>query len=162
MAELPRHPEEREGIKRAFGFFLPRKVIDQLSKNLGPITHANQVLFGACLATDAEKYTSLAEQTEPGRLATLMNEYYAQLFVPVERSNGVVADVVGDSMVAVWARTDSDMDVRRNACEATLEIARSLDLFNENGAGDQPTACHPLWAEFRRYAFWEHRRVRAL
>lgn len=135
---------EREGIKRAFGFFLPRTVVDQLSRNLGPMTHANQVLFGACLSTDAEKYTTLAEQTEPGRLGALMNEYYAQLFVPVERSKGVVADVVGDSMVAVWARTSSDIDVRRSACSATLEIARSLDAFNEAGSGARP----PLLTRF--------------
>ena len=134
---------EREGIKRAFGFFLPRTVVDQLSRNLGPMTHANQVLFGACLSTDAEKYTTLAEQTEPGRLGALMNEYYAQLFVPVERSQGVVADVVGDSMVAVWARTSSDIDVRRSACSATLEIARALEEFNESG-GDRP----PLLTRF--------------
>ncbi len=136
--------QEREGIKRAFGFFLPRTVVDQLSRNLGPMTHANQVLFGACLSTDAEKYTSLAEQTEPGRLGALMNEYYAQLFVPVERSKGVVADVVGDSMVAVWARTSSDVDVRRSACSATLEIARALEAFNESGGGDRP----PLLTRF--------------
>ncbi len=135
---------EREGIKRAFGFFLPRTVVDQLSLSLGPMTRANKVLFGACLSTDAEKYTTLAEQTEPGRLGELMNEYYAHLFVPVERSKGVVADVVGDSMVAVWARTTSDIDVRRSACEATLEIAGSLDRFNDSGVGDRP----PLLTRF--------------
>ncbi|MEO6897891.1 MAG: adenylate/guanylate cyclase domain-containing protein, partial [Caldimonas sp.] len=78
------------------------------------------------------------------RLGELMNEYYAHLFVPVERSKGVVADVVGDSMVAVWARTTSDIDVRRSACEATLEIARSLDRFNDSGGGDRP----PLLTRF--------------
>ncbi len=130
---------EREGIKRAFGFFLPRAVVDQLSRDLGPMTRPNQVVFGACLSTDAEKYTALAEQTEPGRLGELMNEYYAHLFVPVERSKGVVADIVGDSMVAVWARTSSDIDVRRSACQATLEIAESLAEFNEPGRGDRPS-----------------------
>ncbi|MEO6897475.1 MAG: adenylate/guanylate cyclase domain-containing protein [Caldimonas sp.] len=135
---------EREGIKRAFGFFLPRTVVDQLSRSLGPMTSGNRVLFGACLSTDAEKYTTLAEQTEPGRLGELMNEYYAHLFVPVERSKGVVADVVGDSMVAVWARTSSDIDVRRSACLATLEIARSLDEFNASGIGERP----PLLTRF--------------
>ncbi len=130
---------EREGIKRAFGYFLPQNVVDQLSRNLGPMTRANQVLFGACLATDAEKYTTLAEQTEPGRLGELMNEYYAHLFVPVERSRGVVADIVGDSMVAVWARTSPDTDVRRSACQATLDIVASLDGVNGSGGGDSPS-----------------------
>jgi len=129
---------EREVIRRNFGLFLPSAVVDQLTRDIGPVTRANQVLFGACLSTDAEKYTSLAERMEPGRLAELMNEYYAQMFVPVERWKGVVADVVGDSMVAVWARRSSDFDVRRNACRATLEIAKAMEEFNAV-VGDRPS-----------------------
>lgn len=134
---------EREVIRRAFGFFLPSAVVDRLTRSLGPMTSTNQVVFGACLSTDAEKYTSLAERTEPGRLGELMNDYYAQMFVPVERSNGVVADVVGDSMVAVWARTSTDVDVRRSACGAALVIAKALENFNAD-SGDRP----PLLTRF--------------
>jgi adenylate cyclase len=46
--------------------------------------------------------------------------------------------------VAVWARTTSDVDVRRSACEATLEIARSLHRFNESADGERP----PLLTRF--------------
>ena len=46
---------EREAIKRAFGFFLPPAVVDQLTHNLGPMPDSNRVVFGACLSTDVEK-----------------------------------------------------------------------------------------------------------
>ena len=126
---------EREAIKHAFGFFLPRSVVDQLARNLGPLPDANRVVFGACLATDVEKYTTLAETTEPARLGELMNDYYAELFVPVERSSGVIADVVGDSMMAVWVRSAKGPDVRRSACLAALEIAAAVERFNAAGSG---------------------------
>lgn len=121
---------EREVIKRAFGYFLPSAVVDQLARNVGPVTRGNEVVFGACLATDLENYTALAEQMEPARLGELMNAYYAELFVPVEESRGVVVDVVGDAMVAVWAKASSGIELRRRACRAALDIIARLDRFN--------------------------------
>ena len=126
---------EREVIKRAFSFFLPSAVVEQLAQTLGPVTGGNKVVFGACLATDVENYTALAERMEPGRLAELMNEYYSQLFVPVERSQGVVVDVVGDAMVAVWAKASSPVDVGTRACSAALGIVDALERFNAAPAG---------------------------
>jgi adenylate cyclase len=126
---------EREVIKRAFSYFLPSAVVEQLAQKLGPVTGGNKVVFGACLATDVENYTTLAEHMEPGRLGELMNAYYSQLFVPVERSQGVVVDVVGDAMVAVWAKASSPVDVGTRACSAALAIVDALERFNAAPAG---------------------------
>jgi len=121
--------QEREAIRRAFGRFLPGTVVDQLAQDLGPPTQGNRVVYGSCLATDAANYTTLAEQMEPARLAGVMNDYFAQLFVPVERSGGVVVDVVGDAMVAIWVAPASDASLRRNACEAALDIVQAVERF---------------------------------
>jgi adenylate cyclase len=126
---------EREVIKRAFSYFLPSAVVEQLAQKLGPVTGGNKVVFGACLATDVENYTTLAEHMEPGRLGELMNAYYSELFVPVERSQGVVVDVVGDAMVAVWAKASSPVDVGTRACSAALAIVDALERFNAAPAG---------------------------
>jgi len=121
---------ERELIKQAFGYFLPRSVVDQLARNLGPLT-VNRVMYGACLATDVEKYTTLAESMNPDALGKLMNAYYAELFGPVERLGGVVDDIVGDAMVAIWAATSADANLRDNACQAALEIVAAVERFNQ-------------------------------
>lgn len=130
---------EREAVKRAFGQFLPGSVVEQLARNVGPITARNRVVYGACLATDADKYTTLAEQTEPGKLGELMNEYYADLFVPIEHTGGVVIDVVGDAMVAIWAGALSDAELRISACNSALEIVEVLDRASAEGRSVLPT-----------------------
>ena len=130
---------EREAVKRAFGQFLPSSVVEQLARNVGPITAPNRVVFGACLATDAEKYTTLAEQTEPGKLGELMNEYYADLFLPIERTGGVVIDVVGDAMVAIWVGAMSDAELRISACNSALGIVEALDRASAEGRSVLPT-----------------------
>jgi len=126
---------ERANIKRAFGYFLPGNVVDHLARNVGPVTRSNRVVFGACLATDIDKYTTVAEKLDPAKLGELMNEYYAELFVPVERSRGVVVDVVGDAMIAIWAKASSDTEPRMSACEAALAIVEGIDRFNAAPGG---------------------------
>lgn len=126
---------ERKLIKQAFGYFLPEKIVDQLAVSVGPITSIDQLVYGACLATDVEKYTTLAETMSPRDLGQLMNEYYAELFKPVERLGGVVNEVVGDAMLAIWAAPSAQASVRRQACEAAIDIVEALERFNRAVTG---------------------------
>jgi adenylate cyclase len=128
---------ERERIKQAFGYFLPSTVVEQLTSHVGPITSANREVFGVCLATDVEHYTTLAEKMGPTQLSLLMNKYFAALFGPVERHGGIVSDVVGDAMLAIWSGASPDPSLRGEACRAALEIAATLAQFNRSS--DRPT-----------------------
>jgi adenylate cyclase len=117
---------EREILRKTFGYFLPNRVVDQLAANMGPILAQDQLVYGTCLATDAERFTAFAEPIAPQELGRLMNEYYAVLFAPVEQHGGMVSDVLGDAMLAVWAASRPDADLRKGACEAALDIVRAL------------------------------------
>jgi adenylate cyclase len=127
--------KERKLIKEAFGRFVPDTIIDRLVASVGPMNSADQLVYGACLATDVEKYTTLAETMSPRELGQLMNEYYAELFKPVERRGGVVSEVVGDAMLAIWAASSSQTSVRQQACQAALDIVDALDRFNQAVVG---------------------------
>lgn len=124
---------ERQQLKEAFGYFLPERVVNDIARNAGVMEFNNQLVYGACLATDAEKYTALAEKLKPRQLGQLMNEYYAVLFEPVRQHNGTVSDVVGDAMLAIWAKTSANADLRREACQACLDIAAAIENFNRSG-----------------------------
>ena len=129
---------EREAVQRAFGYFLPSAVVDQLSHNDGNVTRDNRVVFGCCLSTDVSKYATLAEGMAPARLGQLLNDYFAELFMPVERSGGVVVDVVGDAMVAIWTAPATNAALRRRACLAALESVTAVDRFNHEATADRP------------------------
>jgi adenylate cyclase len=123
---------DRDALRRLFGQFVPAPVVDRLAKTMGPITAENEVVYGVCLSTDAKSYTSLSEQMAPGPLADLMNDYFAHLFAPVEHHQGVVLDVVGDAMLAVWAGATSSDLLRRRACDAALDVAATVEAFNRS------------------------------
>jgi adenylate cyclase len=131
---------ERERLSTALAYYLPPRIAEELAREIGDVRAADQLVFGTCLSTDAHQYTTLSETMEPAELSALMNRYYAVLFEPVKRHAGLVQDVVGDSMLAVWATSEPDASLRSRACLAALDIASAVDRFNlESGRLALPT-----------------------
>ena len=118
---------EREQIRKAFGFYLPTNVVNKIAQNAGHIEAKQQQMYGICLATDAAQYTQMAEQLRPEELSQLVNNYYEHLFGPVRHHGGIISDVVGDSMLAIWSSPQSSLELRTKACHAALEIDRVMN-----------------------------------
>ncbi len=125
---------ERRNIRQAFGYHLPITVVDQLAKGVEHISAAGQHVHGIVLATDAEQYTALSEKLPPGELRDLMNRYYQTVFTPIRAAQGVISDVVGDAVLAIWAAAHDDAVRRNQACTAALAIRRAVDTFNADSA----------------------------
>jgi adenylate cyclase len=124
--------KERERIRKAFGYYLPDGVVDRLSKNIADIKADSKLVYGICLSTDAEQYTSLSEKMNPKELSEFMNRYYETIFEPIKRHTGVVANVIGDSMLALWVTAEPDAALKDQACLAALDIADSVLRFNQD------------------------------
>lgn len=128
---------ERRIIRKAFGYYLPDAVVDQLSRNIHAIQSDRKVVYSICLFTDAEKYTRLSESLDPQRLTDLMNQYYEAIFKPIRDHGGLVLQVVGDSVLSLWTATQADPGLRRKACSAALAVAQAVEQFNQRGDGYQ-------------------------
>lgn len=125
---------ERRNIRRAFGYHLPIDVVDQFAQGVGHISAAGQHVHGIVLATDAEQYTALSEKLPPAELRELMNRYYQVVFTPIRAQQGVISDVVGDCVLAIWAAAQDDIARRSQACTAALAIRSAMDKFNIQSA----------------------------
>ena len=121
---------EREHLSTALAHYLPPKIAEELAREIGDVRASDQLVYGTCLSTDAHQYTTLSETMEPAELGAFMNRYYAVLFEPVKRHGGLVQDVVGDSMLAVWGTTEPDLSFRNRACLAALDIVAAVERFN--------------------------------
>ncbi|MDY7573526.1 adenylate/guanylate cyclase domain-containing protein [Actimicrobium sp. CCI2.3] len=124
---------QRDHIQHAFSHFIPPAMVEQLAGETHAIDAASALCSGICLATDAASYTSLAESMEPVALTALMNRYYAILFAPVAAHGGIVSDVKGDAMLAIWTGHHADRRLRAHACNAALEIQHNLDSLQQPG-----------------------------
>jgi adenylate cyclase len=125
---------ERRQMRAVFSHYLPGTVIDELLRNTGGMVAKGQSVYGICLATDAERYTSLAESMDPEELARFVNRYYAIVFEPIRRHGGTISDVVGDAALAIWASPAPDATLRSSACHAACELSSAVDRFNRESA----------------------------
>jgi hypothetical protein len=69
---------------------------------------------------------------ESEELAAFMNKYYAAVFDPVKLHGGMVSNVVGDSMLALWLTTKENPPSFSSACLAAIEIDHALAEFNRS------------------------------
>ncbi|MCH9664845.1 MAG: adenylate/guanylate cyclase domain-containing protein, partial [Gammaproteobacteria bacterium] len=128
---------EWQQLEAAFGLFLPARVVDDIIKNAGIVkTSDSQLVQGVCLATDAESYVGLGASMDPRSLGEFMNAYYEVLFAPVRKHQGIISDVVGDAMLALWTAPSLDIALRQQACLAGLDMAEAIECFNQ--ASDHP------------------------
>jgi len=121
---------QRERIRVALGHYVPADVANRLAHDSFDPGASRELVHGTCLVSDAEQFTKLAESLDPESLHTLIQQYFEVLGACVERHSGFVADVSGDSMVAIWAAARPDADLRRSACRAALEALREIEVFN--------------------------------
>ncbi|MEQ1544163.1 adenylate/guanylate cyclase domain-containing protein [Methyloglobulus sp.] len=113
------------------GQWYPEKGVAQLT--------SERDVFGLCLATDIEGYTTVAAQHTPHEMWELLNAYYQVLGYPVSSHNGIIADVTGDAMMAVWINLPVSSQ-RLAACLAALEMELAVERFNEkSNIGRLPT-----------------------
>jgi adenylate cyclase len=124
--------KERQNIKKALGYHLPREVVEQIAKDIVHVETEAQVVYGICLFTDVAEYTTLSETLDPMELGRLMNRYYETMFKPVKTNGGYVSGVIGDSMLALWATTSSEAVAKEKACSAAIDIQKELKLFSES------------------------------
>lgn len=126
--------KERQNIRKAFEHYLPKDVVNQLAKDIAHIKTGSRVVYGVCMFTDAQQYSSLSESLDPHVLSGLMNRYYETMFKPVKRHGGFISGVIGDSMLALWVAAHAETALRDNACSAAVDINRELLMFKQKAS----------------------------
>lgn len=143
--------QENRNIHKAFSYYLPDDVVNQVTaKTGGGLLHDfGELMQGVCMATDAGQYTALSETMNPLELNVLMNRYYGIMFPQVTNHRGIISDVIGDAMLALWAKPAADIQTRINACRAALEIKAAVDNFNHCQSHQLPTRMGLHYGEMR-------------
>jgi adenylate cyclase len=117
-------------ISRGMRYYLPAAVASGFAEAALDPARLKERVFAVCMVTDASRFTTLAETMEPGELSEFLDGYFGILFGVVDRYGGLVTDVVGDGMTAVWTAPQPDRGCRLRACLAAVELDRAVSAFN--------------------------------
>jgi adenylate cyclase len=124
--------KERENMRRAIGNYLSNDIVDHLAKNKANFMKIGEIVYGTCLFTDAANYTAISETMDPKKLSEFMDKYFEAIFKPVKKHGGLVVDLKGDSILAVWKAKQPDVSLRRQACLAALRIQEAVRDFHQS------------------------------
>ena len=132
---------QRNSLQKAFSYYVPAEVVKRFASDNNPASAERQLVMGTCMFTDAEQYTSLAEKEKdsPEKVAVLMNNYYESLFGPIRQQDGIISDVVGDAVLALWFSSEDSTGLSSKACHAALAITRQAKQGDKIKHGHLPT-----------------------
>lgn len=130
-----RGKQEHRNMHQAFSLYVPDDVVSSISQQANNTKTMNlfgERVQGVCMATDAGQFTSLSESMKAEELHHLINQYYAVMFPLVKRNQGIISDVIGDAMFAIWNESGQQLKSRSSACLAALEIKNAVESFNKS------------------------------
>jgi adenylate cyclase len=166
ISHFLKNKKDHQNMYKAFSFYLPDNVVSKISHQPGmeAMNHYGELMQGVCMATDAGQYTTLSETMDPLSLNNLMNQYYGVMFPQVKKHNGIISDVIGDAMLAIWAAPLVETQHRINACHAALAIKMAIDKFNLSQPHQLPTRLGLHYGEMRlgNVGAMEHYEYRAV
>jgi len=131
--------KERRNIRRALGYYVPSEMVDLIVKNRVDLRKGGQTVCGVCLFTDITGYTSVSENLGPRELSELMHRYFEAVFEPIKQNGGLITDLKGDSILAIWKASRPDTALCQQACTAALGIAQAVSQFNKTSGSKLPT-----------------------
>jgi adenylate cyclase len=118
---------DRRRLRHIFGLYVAPSVVAQLAAapllpELGGERREMSFLF-----TDIADFTRLSEQTEPHRLARIVNDYLEGVCATIMAEGGMVDEIMGDGVLAFFGAPLAMQDHARRAIAA----AERIDLFAE-------------------------------
>jgi adenylate cyclase len=127
-----REENQRAAIRAAFGQYISRDLIEQLSSDPDRLVLGGEAREITLLFCDVRKFTTISEQykNDPQGLTSLMNRFLTPLTRAIMDERGTIDKYMGDAIMAFWnAPVDLD-DHASHACDAALEMLLQLERLN--------------------------------
>jgi adenylate cyclase len=97
-------------------------------------------VHGTVMFSDIRGFTSLVEQQTPEDTIELLNTYYTLMFDAIAGRGGVVNQMVGDGLMAIFGAPLPLADAGGSAVQAALDMIELIELLNveREGSGKAP------------------------
>jgi adenylate cyclase len=122
----------RDQQRKLLHTFTSEEVAEQLLAtgfSLGGKKMSASIMF-----TDIRSFTTLSEKSDAADTIELLNNYFACIFEPIARHGGIVNQIMGDGLMAVFGLTGKEQNHHLQSVLAAREMMDSLQGFNKSQA----------------------------
>lgn len=120
------HDEQRELISK----FATREVAEDLLTS--GFSLGGKYVEAAAMFCDIRSFTSIVETQGPAETIELLNDYYTLMMDAIGGEGGVVNQMVGDGLMAIFGAPAPAPDFRLRAVRAARQMVDLIDLFNRD------------------------------
>ena len=132
--EKKRLRDQQKELVRRFATAEVAEDLQQTGFSLGGKRVRGSVLFA-----DIREFTPLAESQPPEETIELLNTYYTLMFNAITGHGGIVSQIAGDGLMAVFGAPLPLTDHCDAAVRAAVEMIELIELFNvEQGMSNKP------------------------
>jgi class 3 adenylate cyclase len=120
--------EQRELISK----FATREVAEDLLTS--GFSLGGKFVEAAALFCDIRSFTAIAESQGPAETIELLNDYYTLMMDAIGAEGGVVNQMVGDGLMAIFGAPSPTPDFRLRAVNAARQMVEMVELFDREQA----------------------------
>jgi class 3 adenylate cyclase len=118
----------RDQQRELFRKFATVEVAEQLLT--AGLTLGGKHVEASVMFSDIRSFTSITEALAPADTIDLLNSYYTLMFDAIGRHAGIVNQMLGDGLMAIFGAPLERVDHREQAVRAALEMQELVDGFN--------------------------------
>lgn len=136
--KMVRGLKERDFIRDTFGRYVDEEIAKELMRRPEAARLGGEKRDVAVLISDLRNFTPLSETLSPEDTIRILNLFFSQMIVVVQRYQGIVVDFFGDGMLVFFDPLDGPVaPAVKRAVDCALEMQRSMMALNrrirENG-----------------------------
>jgi adenylate cyclase len=121
----------RRLITGLFGTYVPKELVEQMSKNPEEYSMRGESRQMTVLFSDVRDFTSISEGLTAEGLKDMMNAYLTQMTEVIQERRGTIDKYIGDAIMAFWGAPIANPDHVRDGLEAALDMQRRIRDLDE-------------------------------
>jgi adenylate cyclase len=122
----------RDQQRKLLHTFASKEVADLLMAD--GFSLGGRQIDASIMFTDVRSFTTLSENSSPADIIELLNSYFASIFDPIAQHGGIVNQIIGDGLMALFGIARTGQDHRQQAVLAAQDMLEALKDFNERQA----------------------------
>jgi class 3 adenylate cyclase len=119
----------RDQQRELFRKFATAEVAEELL--VSGLTLGGKDVEASVMFSDIRAFTSLTESRSPADTIELLNSYYTLMFDAIGAHGGIVNQMMGDGLMAIFGAPLPRVDHRERAVRAALDMIALVDGFNQ-------------------------------
>ena len=120
----------RDQQRKLLHTFASEAVAEQLMVN--GFSLGGRKIDASIMFVDIRSFTTLSEKSDAADVIELLNDYFAAIFEPISQHGGIVNQIIGDGLMALFGITNQNDVPQRDAVLAALDMMDTMKRFNTN------------------------------